>query len=498
MVLSTAVLAATVLGAGLAGAAAPADTVVAVAMGLAPVQAVPTNLVGFSIEVPDATEMIGKSPDPPRLALVNLIRGLHHSELQAPTVVRAGGNSADESVWNPDHQALPPQYKITYNITAADLKSYQGFGNAMGGRTAFVPDLSFIRGHDFAWPAAEALAINNSISWSYIHAVSIGNECDLFAQNGLRKPDYDYSQYKAEFEAAAAAITAAGLPAKTIRGATWCCFQGTFNEAAFADYASSQAALLRDISYHRYPLSHCDGHTTTLEDLLAPEASSGQADKMRPFSEGAAAAGVPFVIGESNSVACGGQEGVSDVLGSALWALDFLFEMASINASMVNFHGGPRGIYPPIKFANTSAGMPPTVQPLYYAMRVFSEVTAAESRLLSVNVTQTTNSQVRVWALQGVGKTVFVVIHKDPSAAGPAAVSLSKLETSEPDTAQLGTLSAPGGATAKSGLVWVGLTWDGTTDGTPSGQRTTTSVKRSAAGTFDFSVEPASVAVLWA
>lgn len=38
MVLSTAVLAATVLGAGLAGAAAPADTVVAVAMGLAPVQ----------------------------------------------------------------------------------------------------------------------------------------------------------------------------------------------------------------------------------------------------------------------------------------------------------------------------------------------------------------------------------------------------------------------------------------------------------------------------
>jgi hypothetical protein len=52
------------------------------------------------------------------------------------------------------------------------------------------------------------------------------------------------------------------------------------------------------------------------------------------------AAGLEFWIGESNSVACGGQPNISDVFASALWAVGWLHAGAMANVSGINFHGG--------------------------------------------------------------------------------------------------------------------------------------------------------------
>jgi len=455
-----------------------------------------SNYVGFSIEVPSAADMIGKAPQPIRTPFATLVKQLHHSDKQDPTLIRVGGNSADESVWNPDGQRLPPQYHVEYNITQLDLASYRRFGDALGGTAAFVLDLSFIRGDDPSWPAAQVAAIGAGIGWDHIHAVSIGNEIDLFARIGLRPENYTYDESKAEWELYAKALYAAGLPASSIRGATWCCFGETFDAAAFGDLAASFRDQLLDMSYHRYPLSHCDGHSTTLADLLQAHASTGQAAMMQPFADAAHAAGLPFVIGESNSVACGGQDEVSNVLGASLWAVDYLLAMSTTGARTVNFHGGPRGYYAAIQFSSSAPGTPPTVQPLFYAMRVIAEVTANSSQMLALETVESSNPQVRVWALAQGDAQVFVVVHKDPGAAGAAAVSASRSDSGGQAQGRLAVLSAPGGVTAKDGLSWAGQTWDGSQDGMPLGQRSTSAVPGDA-GTYTFQVDPGTVAVLW-
>jgi hypothetical protein len=442
--------------------------------------------------------MIGKSPNPPRTEFWNLIDGLHHSTTQEPTVIRGGGNSADESVWNPDHTVDEAGYHVTYNITMDDLKSFNAFGELSGSTVAFVADLSFIRGDNASWPAAQVAAMGATIGWGHIHAVSIGNEVDLFAENGLRPANYTYAQSKPEFSLYADAVVAAGLPPKFIRGATWCCFKTNFQAPSFADYAKTFASVLKDMSYHRYPLSHCDGHSNTLADLLQPRASSGQATDLLPYSQGSAAAGLPFVVGESNSAACGGEDLVSNVMGTALWAVDYMFSLTTINATMVNFHGGPNGLYPAVAFNSTDPGTPPDVRPLYYAMRVFAEATANGGRVLETDYVSS-NQQIRVWAVEAGSSTTFVVVHKDPDATAAAAVTLQRKDGSGAGTASVATLGAgSSGEFAKYGLHWAGQTFDGSVDGKPVGQRTTTPVAKATDGSYTIQVEPGTVAVVWA
>ncbi|THU76556.1 hypothetical protein K435DRAFT_879050 [Dendrothele bispora CBS 962.96] len=51
--------------------------------------------------------------------------------------------------------------------------------------------------------------------------------------------------------------------------------------------------------------------------------------------------GLDYVLGETNSYACHGAPGVSNVAGAALWALDYaLFAKSGLGATRVFFHEG--------------------------------------------------------------------------------------------------------------------------------------------------------------
>lgn len=85
-------------------------------------------------------------------------------------------------------------------------------------------------------------------------------------------------------------------------------------------------------------------------ELLSDRAASHQAERLAPLAAAAAAAGVEFVIGEGNSVACGGMAGVSDTFAAALWVLDFLPHLSKRGVRLFNFHSGPDALYTPIGF----------------------------------------------------------------------------------------------------------------------------------------------------
>jgi hypothetical protein len=56
-------------------------------------------------------------------------------------------------------------------------------------------------------------------------------------------------------------------------------------------------------------------------------------------------AGIPLVMGETNSVSCSGRSGISDTLGAALWAVDYVLLGASLGLQKTFFHLGAQSEY---------------------------------------------------------------------------------------------------------------------------------------------------------
>lgn len=97
-------------------------------------------------------------------------------------VLRLGGNSADESCFNDDGHAVSSL--CHYNITSRDLNAYRAFAN----KTAADLDISFVidtdmgvssNPQDVAVQHIKGLAAAGL--WDIVHAVEVGNECDLFS-----------------------------------------------------------------------------------------------------------------------------------------------------------------------------------------------------------------------------------------------------------------------------------------------------------------------------
>jgi hypothetical protein len=100
------------------------------------------------------------------------------------------------------------------------------------------------------------------------------------------------------------------------------------------------------VTLHRYGLDRCDvpAPAVTLGQLLSAGAQEGIANSVAPSTRTAHAHRVPIRIEEMNAVACGGQAGVSDTFGAALWALEALFESARVGVDGVNVHTRGAGL----------------------------------------------------------------------------------------------------------------------------------------------------------
>jgi hypothetical protein len=224
--------------------------------------------------------------------------------------------------------------------------------------------------------------------------------------------------------------------------------------------------------------------------------SDDNAAALAPYIAAARAAGIPYVMGEANSCACGGAKGVSDVFGAALWAVDSVLAHATVGVRRYNFHGCTGGAYTAISY-NTAHGAPdtPQVNALFYGMWVLATATRKGAALLTTSV-ETSNPLIRIWAMTDAeGKTRVVAIHKDGNATAPASVSITPASGAATGTASLSRMSAAGGLFAKTGIAFGGHTFDGSPDGRPQGSAVTEKVPAQG-GAFVFSLPPATLAVL--
>jgi hypothetical protein len=74
---------------------------------------------------------------------------------------------------------------------------------------------------------------------------------------------------------------------------------------------------------------------------------------------------IPYVIGETNSIACQGLAGVSDVFGATIWSIDYALYAASLNVSKIYWHMGTGYRYAPWQATRNGTTMPGP-RPLYY------------------------------------------------------------------------------------------------------------------------------------
>ena len=454
---------------------------------------IPPRFVGLSIEVSSAPQVfltggLGGPPRPSFTALMRALAAAGGGASSGGASVRVGGNSADESAWVPTG-ALPPN--TTYRITAADFAAYNAAVPLFNG--SVIIDTTLRYADSSALAAAHAAAATAALGPLLEH-IEIGNEPDLFHENGFRPAAFGYADYKAEYAAAAAAVVAAA--GNRLQGATWCTNDWS---ADFADYMAAYGRLLTSVSVHRYAGTACHGGKATIAELMADTAAAGEAANVAPAVATAAAHGVPFYIGEGNSVSCGGTTGVSDVWAAAVWAVDVLFNMASVGVSRWNFHGMPHGPYATASWDNVSTDVV-EVRPLFYGQLVFAFAAANGAVLMTVTTVASSNSFIKCWAVRtAAGEWRAVVLHKDPAAVENATVTIAPAGARlAGDATLLRALPGPAGLSSKATdpISWRGLSYATTTDGTPAGTPTSERVAAGGAGEFVFELPPASMAVL--
>lgn len=468
--------------------------------GAAPASApVPSGFIGFSGTEDTLFYLLAVDADGsliPRPSFASLMGLLH------PVSGGAGPNLRFGHFWGNPGGRLPPGYpssEIQVNAStgasmAAALRPWNG------SVTATVAPFDKA---DAVVLADTAAALLQWLGPQYLAGVEAANEPDIssFASN--------YSGYERTFRVWADGIAAAGLPvplldAPVLAGNRW-----WGNMTAFL---AAHAAELRHFCQHRYPLSACNGGKGVSIHHLMDTNSSDFANAFPPdlyaAITGEGGFGLPFVIGEGNTVACNGTAGVSDVLAAALYALDASFSALAANVSRYVWHGlgepAPLFSYQPIYY-NASASMPlyddAEVRPLFYGLWAVAEAAPAGSAIVVPRVVSTTNPLLRPWAsIDQVGMTRVTVLYKDVNATEDAAVTVHSSPACVAGSAATLTrlLSGPLSFSSKTGISYRGLSFDGTTNGVPQplpGRAVSESVPCSG-GSFAFSLPPASAALL--
>lgn len=454
---------------------------------------IPSDFASFSYEVSCVPKMFMYN-NAPRPTFQGLMLSLQSLNQKKGPNIRIGGNSADESAYVPDpNTPLPDSAK--YRITDADFHDYLQAVPLWHG--SITPGLNFRGGSNSSLELAHAKGISAVIPYSsgLIEAFEVGNEPDLYPKNGDRPQTWGGLDYAREARGVMANLMGPGgnVPNKLFQGATFCCHKF---DAAIPAYLDDNKDALATLSYHEYPLSVCEKQTNTLPQLLAATAITKPIEGLTPIIAEAKQRGIPFYIGEGNSVSCGGQVNVSDVAGTALWAVDTLLSHASAGIARWNFHGCTEGPYTAIAYEDPTQDTP-DVRPLYYGMYSFTFATMGGGEMMQPKSMTSSSDLFRAHAVkkEGGGGWSVTAIHKDISSQGAAGGVVSVTLPLGSGVGTLTRLLAPH-PLAKEGLTFGGLTWDGTKDGKPTGTPKVEKVTQGADGVYTFAVPQGSVAIL--
>jgi hypothetical protein len=301
---------------------------------------VPLNYVGLSYE-------LAQLSDPTFFSAANRDLVSYFRLLSANGVLRLGGNTS-EFCWLRVNDATPePTLHVPpgnldanwmphwlFEIERGAIDALAEFLRATGWRLIYGVNF----GNSSPQRAAEEAAYVAQKIGDRLEFFQIGNEPDLYikASNGTRPPGWSFADYVREWTAFAEAIVAR-VPEARFGGpdvAASSDWVTQFSEQVPASITSRLVAL----TGHYYAEGPPDDPRVTIERLL-----SGNPKVAADTSAVVLAARTKnriYRMTEGNSCYRGGKPGMSDALAAALWAGDYMLELASLGCAGVNLHGG--------------------------------------------------------------------------------------------------------------------------------------------------------------
>lgn len=335
---------------------------------------------------------------PSNTALIDLYK------LLGPGVVRLGGILVDWGVW----PGGPRNPFTRYDLTTAEVDDLAAFLKLTGWRVIYGINLA---NNSLTSAVAEASYVARILGGSLL-AFSLGNEPSSYVGLGYRPATYGYADFLKEWRTMAQAIRAA-VPGAVFSGAAdWNFWNSTI---PFAKDARDLNSLL---TYHFY-VGDALAPTSTLDRLLRPNPMMTTQFGFLNVAARQNKLSLGWRLDEANTYYHGGADGVSNSFGSALWVIDFLFQVALSGGGGVNFHGGQNGPYTPIVDAN---GKVVELRPEFYGMMMFA--LGAQGKAFGTKLTLTPTTNVTAYGvIRADGGLNVMLLNKEPVSAVQAQVT---------------------------------------------------------------------------
>jgi hypothetical protein len=296
---------------------------------------VPSTFLGFSFE---ANRIDGQYLAASSSSLINLIAALGDGNL------RIGANASD----NPDTAAIAPD----------KLASFAGFVRAINARANWPVIYGLNLGSGTKQQAVVTAQRVAGLLGNRLIAFQFGNEPDAFNGRHFRSR-YGSLEYIAEFRDWRNAVSS------VVEGAQFGA-PDVSNDTSWIGHVERNVQNLAFISHHFYNQGSWGSAWDNLHNLI----TNGQDNlvyrlgiiRQQNFRN------FPLRMTEMNSSYGGGQDGVGNTYGAALWLARSLYTLAQAGFEGVNVHTDNPSKYSPIlRDANGVF----QAQPVYYAMRLF-------------------------------------------------------------------------------------------------------------------------------
>src|SRR3954453_23874745 len=254
-----------------------------------PGRQIPRSFLGLSIEYQSVRPYVGPATRPKR-AFIRRVAALGRAQ-RAPVALRIGGNSSDESWWNPTHRPRPHGVR---NDIGAEWVAGLARGQAqLGSPVALGLNLAL---NDPANALALVRAVRAKLKRPGVVALEIGNDPDLFVRartfhvgrlvvhrprQRLRYGPAPYVIEASRYLAALSAGVAAPVPPLAIGGFASRAFHGTL--PALVDAPTSHVG---ELVAHSYPITTCNSGAPARElraRLLTDEASRRLVGGLCPY-----------------------------------------------------------------------------------------------------------------------------------------------------------------------------------------------------------------------
>jgi len=193
--------------------------------------------------------------------------------------------------------------------------------------------------------------------------------------------------------------------------------------------------------------------------------------------------GLPYVLGETNSIACHGAPGVSNTAGAALWVIDYTLQAAVQGMTETFFHEGigfKYNFFQPVSLNRSitdgSAINPPTpphVMPAYYAAILVARAvgTTGSAKIVELTVSNSNVSGYAIYEGSKLVRAVFINLNAwllSSTGTRPSVTLNFSFGSGGPTTAT-GRRLVIGHADDTSGLTLGGQSYENSTDASVTG-----------------------------